>query len=693
MIIKFKKILSFFFGFLFLFKLSFAEGFLQEKFIDMFSGISTILEKKEALIGLVFLILFFGIHSLFLGFLRFIFSKNVNASHNQKEIKVISFMLSFISASGLFFIFKTNPELFLIFFGGFFSLIFVIIISLIIATYIFKYANKFKNNQENSSDENNKSRNIFYWFFVILGLLIPTFFLVGYSSIVLSQVSDVGSNCVYKTAENKFEVKDFKDTSCRPFFLFSKIYEVGSNILDWLVSIFLLLGIFVLFGLFSFKKKDSAVEDKDVNTAKSLIIDINNLIKKINKDFKDKTNVMKIDNYSKAINYNSSILSKLNSLRNNIDSLKKIEDLDRKKLKDSFNFDPRIFALTSNSFLEKLDRFVSFNLESENIIDKLISGLEEENSLFSSKSFSQFGTIFNNNLNLWNQIRNNLGYLEEEVNNISLNSSLFNLENSFKSSIDLINKSSMDEMFKSLLSKFIINKNEGLISNNGNFNLFINFNIHAISDLISLLSILKKPSQNQKHRILFINNLLSYLENIYNNQNFSREKIKKLITESYKNDLFRSNLNNEIDKSVIDNKDFIEIYNLNYLDLKIKNSGNSPPPGGGNSPHGGGNSSSSNSPSSNSSSTNSKKHKFVKFSLCLDINGEFTSVRPFYIIINNIQKYSGNSYWVTYSRDELGLIDGVGKLKIIFIYNNKVYKEEIEINEDVVDYPVSFNFI
>lgn len=129
-------------------------GFLSESLGNSFKSLSeNILFNSNAQIGIFFIAILIGMFAMFKGLLRVVF-KSVGDFH-QKEITVISFMISLIGSSGLFYMFKDKGQDYIInLFGGTFGLLLVIIIAILIFKTFLVWAH--------SAEEGSNFRKLIY---------------------------------------------------------------------------------------------------------------------------------------------------------------------------------------------------------------------------------------------------------------------------------------------------------------------------------------------------------------------------------------------------------------------------------------------------------------------------------------------------------------------------------------------------
>lgn len=258
----------------------FSSNMISENLTDIFSTFTNLITNTTTLIGMTFLALLFGLYALFLGLLRFAFNRR--GTFNEKEIKVISFMISFIGTSGFMFMFKNNPAMFIVFFGGLVGLFLVVAIALAILVYFYKLSKKLKDETEYEVSLKGFDKAL-YWTYIVLGLFFSVGLVLGYTHMVLAQASCIDSMGNYVT-------------SCQGFSLFGKIYEFASYVFSWVLTIGLFVGLWFIFSRLGrgFKdRSDVLAKNEELRMSKNLITDINNKVKEIDKIMKEQRRIFR----------------------------------------------------------------------------------------------------------------------------------------------------------------------------------------------------------------------------------------------------------------------------------------------------------------------------------------------------------------------------------------------------------------
>ncbi len=178
---RFKRLFSYFFMFLLLLKGVFAkESIVLSSLKKVLIEFGTIIQDPQILIVLMFISILMGTFAMFNGLLRFAFANS--HQFRKKEINVISFMISFMASSGLFFLFKEKPTQMIYIFGGTAGLLLVIFISF----FIVKLFHDFSKNFVEDSDENKKP--IPFYILNALGVLFASGLLVSYSGFIIQKI-------------------------------------------------------------------------------------------------------------------------------------------------------------------------------------------------------------------------------------------------------------------------------------------------------------------------------------------------------------------------------------------------------------------------------------------------------------------------------------------------------------------------
>ena len=141
----------------------------------------TFLQNENVLIFIYFLALLIGTFTIFKGALRFSFREK--EQFHQKEINVISFMMSIIGTTGLFFLFKGKGTAYIVnLFGGIFGLLIMLIIAIIIMRGFVTWAHTMPEDQK-------RIRLGIYW----IGLFVSFGIVDGYLMFLATKLFDMPS--------------------------------------------------------------------------------------------------------------------------------------------------------------------------------------------------------------------------------------------------------------------------------------------------------------------------------------------------------------------------------------------------------------------------------------------------------------------------------------------------------------------
>lgn len=232
-------------------------SYVVDAFEKMFGnqGLLSLVQNEQILAGLFFIAILFGTFSLFNAILQ-----KVGTSLNigGKPAKVISFIVSFMGTSGIFFIYKGDSSAIVTVFGGTAGFLIVLAISIFVMKFFYDLAG--------DKDENNK---VLWWFWVSLGTFISSGFIVAYFK-KLAEFSGYMENV------NTF---------------FAGVFEVATVAL-------LVTGVLAVFGLFTSKAarklaEDAAEREKEylnnpeLKNAKGAIKRIKGRVSKIDSLFKN----------------------------------------------------------------------------------------------------------------------------------------------------------------------------------------------------------------------------------------------------------------------------------------------------------------------------------------------------------------------------------------------------------------------
>ncbi len=249
---KIKEIIAF----LSIFSLAFLAGcskdpnkssFLIDKFIAFGEGLLKLLGNEDAIFGLMFVAILFGSFALYKALLRFAFRRTDN--FKNKEINVIAFMIAIISTAGIAFIFGNSPKFFIILFGGSAGLLLVLFIVFFIMRIFYEFAEEVKN------EDGLLKKGPGWIFLMILGVILSSYLLLGYSTKVLKELS---CNVNFK------DLADLNARTCEGGNLFTWIASIAWDVLGWAIFLAIIFGIW---WFISRNKKDSDEDDdKDIGT-------------------------------------------------------------------------------------------------------------------------------------------------------------------------------------------------------------------------------------------------------------------------------------------------------------------------------------------------------------------------------------------------------------------------------------------
>lgn len=180
---------------------------------------SNILGNTNVLAALFFIALFIGTFAIFKGLLSFFF-RSTNQFKN-KEISVIALMLSFMGSSGIAFMFRDDPEVFINFFGGISGLLIIIFFAIIIMKFFIELGKT-------------STGKVFPLFWYSFGTLIISGMILGYTSYVLTRLLDTDFDRLFVFLNN----------------LIYPIFEIS------LIAV-IILGLILLSGLFGITKAGS----------------------------------------------------------------------------------------------------------------------------------------------------------------------------------------------------------------------------------------------------------------------------------------------------------------------------------------------------------------------------------------------------------------------------------------------------
>ena len=146
--------------------------------------IARVIGNENFVVGLMFIAFFLGTFAMFKGLLRFSFKSS--GQFQRKEINVIALMLSIISSTGIFFIFKDDASVMIHLFGGFAGLIVVVFLTIFLMHTMYTFAEHFK-------DEDGAMGKGVGWLFIMsLGVVLSSYLLLGYSSKVIQGLTGTG---------------------------------------------------------------------------------------------------------------------------------------------------------------------------------------------------------------------------------------------------------------------------------------------------------------------------------------------------------------------------------------------------------------------------------------------------------------------------------------------------------------------
>ena len=181
-------------------------------------------------------------------------------------------MISFIGVTGIFFMFKGSTEQFIRLFGGGFGYFFVLFVTVFMMKLFFHLAEGVKDS------EGILGKGPGWIFIVIIGLIFSSYLLLGYTSKVIG--------CEMNT--NSASCGDNSN-----FFIYGKIWEFTKVVLEWLIPLAIIFGLWWFFireGGAS-KPKDETEHEKEhrekEETKKKLVGDVKGNMKNFVKSIKD----------------------------------------------------------------------------------------------------------------------------------------------------------------------------------------------------------------------------------------------------------------------------------------------------------------------------------------------------------------------------------------------------------------------
>ena len=159
-------------------------GFLTGGLENFGIDIAGILGNEDVVISLMFISFLLGTFAMFKGLLRFAFKDS--GQFQKKEINVIALMLSIISSTGIFFIFRDSASSMIYIFGGYAGLLVVMFLIIFLMYTMYTFAEHFK-------DEDGALGKGVGWVFIMsLGVVLSGYLLLGFSSKVIKGLTNRG---------------------------------------------------------------------------------------------------------------------------------------------------------------------------------------------------------------------------------------------------------------------------------------------------------------------------------------------------------------------------------------------------------------------------------------------------------------------------------------------------------------------
>jgi hypothetical protein len=292
----FKKLFSLLILILVSFESIFA-GFLSEKFSNISTGFYQFFSNASAVSVLMYFAFFFGVFSLMKNLLGFAFKSHPLGQENKAKT-VLAFMISFIGTSGIFYMFKSSPRDFVLFFGGIFGLLILIVFSILIMQLFLSFANSL------SPKHGDKRENVAaYWTIMVLGALLVSYMIFGFAGKILVEM---GCSSDLRSLIGEFKGVPYSDSPenyvCNQSTLFSKVFSWSGNLVEVLVTIAFFLGIWWLITSIKSKNGDDGDDDssskkqkeseKHAKEVKELVKGFHNSMDNAHTHFNEKTSAL-----------------------------------------------------------------------------------------------------------------------------------------------------------------------------------------------------------------------------------------------------------------------------------------------------------------------------------------------------------------------------------------------------------------